>query len=276
MFGFELTVSKAISRSSISRIQPLRFPPCYRESGTAESFPGLPPPARFATVAPMPRRLALMFALLAQPVMAEGPNLSTAPQGDTGSAAQLVLAQRAYDLALKEGEVLPLLAAIRLARGVTLRPATGWEKVSSVEIPPDAPQGTSAAADPGGEAALTIARNLAGEDPDLQDLVYDLDAQIPRVRPLTAVEARADLGPGQTDDWRLPLFGEVSTEIAVIGDGDTALSLTVLDEGGATVCAHPASTAPQLCRLTPARNGFFTVRIGNSGEMVNSYRLVGN
>ncbi|MFN7001778.1 MAG: hypothetical protein ACK4ST_17400, partial [Elioraea tepidiphila] len=165
---------------------------------------------------------------------------------------------------------------IRLARGVTLRPATGWERVATTEIPPDAPQGAPAAPDPGGEAALTIVRNLAGEDPDLRDLVYDLDAQLPRAAPHTAVEVRADLAPGQTDSWRLPLFGEVAAEIALIGDGDGALSLTIADEDGATVCVYPPSHEPLLCRLTPARNGFFTVTIRNAGDTVNSYRLVGN
>lgn len=224
----------------------------------------------------MPRRLALCFALLAAPAQAEGPNRSTAPQGGPGSAAQLVLAQRLYDHALRDGDVLSLLAAIRLARGVTLRPATGWEQMTAPDLAEDAPQGQPAAPDPGGEAALTIARNLAIDDPDLADLVYDLDAQLPRATPHTAVEARADLGPGQSHDWRLPLFGEVAAEIGLIGDGDTALSLTIRDEGGASVCSHPASPEPLLCRLTPARNGFFTVSVGNAGDAVNSYRLVGN
>lgn len=224
----------------------------------------------------MPLRLALLLALLAPPAWAEGPNLSPAPQGEPGSAAQLVLAQRLHDHALREGDVLALLAAIRLARGVTLRPATGWDLAPAPDIPPDAPQGAPEAPDPGGEAALTIARNLAIDDPDLQDLVYDVDAQLPRAAPHTAIEARADLGPGQTHAWRLPLFGEVAAEIALIGDGDTALSLTITDEGGATVCAQPASPAPLLCRLTPARNAFFTATVGNPGAVVNSYRLVGN
>lgn len=224
----------------------------------------------------MPRRLLPLLALIAQPALAEGPNLSSAPQGEPGSAAQLVIAQQLYAHALREGEVLSLLAAIRLARGVSLRPATGWEQVAPPDIPADTPQGAAAAPDPGGEGALTIARNLAAEDPDLQDLVYDLDAQLPRTAPQTAVETRAAIGPDQTHDWRLPLFGEVAAEIALIGDGDTPLSLTVRDEGGATVCTEGPSDQPLLCRFTPAINGFFVVTVGNPGATVNSYRLIGN
>ena len=229
----------------------------------------------------MVRRLCLalapVVAFLAQSALAEGPNLSANPQGGAGSAAQLYLAQRAYAAALVTGEVLPLLAAIRLAREVTLRPATGWEVTRSGEGPAEAVTGgPDTIPDPGGEAALTIARNLAGEDPDLQDLVYDLDAQRPGGRTATAVEVRGDLGPGQTDDWRLPLFGEVAAEIALIGNGDGPLALAFADESGAVVCAQPASITPVLCRVTPARNGFFTLSVHNPGPLVNSYRLIGN
>jgi hypothetical protein len=52
--------------------------------------------------------------------------------------------------------------------------------------------------------------------------------------------------------------------------------MTVVDENGAEICASSAGTRPVLCSLTPARNGFFTVSILNSGSTVNSYRLIGN
>ena len=218
----------------------------------------------------------LLIACLAAPVRAEEANLSADPKGPPGSAAQLILAQRAYAAAMTTGEVLPLLAAIHLARAVTLRPATGWEKTTTGEALADAPSGRAGVPDPAGPAALTIAQNLAGENPDLQDLVFDLDAQVPRGKARTAIEARSDLAPGQTDDWRLPLFGEVAAELALIGDGDGPLGLTVRDESGATVCAVPATTGPVLCGFTPARNGFFVVSVTNTGRTVNSYRLIGN
>jgi hypothetical protein len=222
-------------------------------------------------------RPVLILALLAAPAAGETPNLSSRPEGrHGGSAALLVLAQEAYDAALKSGEVMALLTAIRLARSVTLRPATGWERVTKGDAAADAPVGRSAPADPAGEAALAIAQNLAGEDPDLQDLVFDLDAQVPGRISLTAVQAQAELFPGQTDEWRLPLFGEVAAEIGLIGDGDSPLQLTIRDEGGATVCARAATMQPVLCQLTPARNGFFTVGVSNLGETANSYRLIGN
>lgn len=225
----------------------------------------------------MIRLAALLATLLAStPALAEAPNLSAAPSGSPGTAQRLVLAQRSWAQALTTGEVLPMLVAIRLARSVTLRPALSWARSTTGEPIPNAPTGRDAAPDPASAAALAIVRNLAGDDPGLQDLVYDLDAQLPRSRSETATEAKADLGPGQTDSWRLPLFGEVMAELALIGDGDTPLSLTLQDEAGNLVCATPASTDPALCRLTPARNGFFTATILNPGAKVNSYRLIGN
>jgi hypothetical protein len=223
-------------------------------------------------------RLAALLAtlLIAAQAQAEGPNLSTSPGATPGTAQRLVLAQRSWQQALTTGEALTMLVAIRLARSVTLRPAPAWARTTEGEPKPDAPTGRTAAPDPASAAALAILRNLVADDPDLQDLAYDLDAQLPRSHTETATEAQADLGPGQTDSWRLPLFGEVAAELALIGDGDTALSLTLQDEAGHTVCATPLSRDPALCRLTPARNGFFTATIHNPGDMVNSYRLIGN
>jgi hypothetical protein len=222
-------------------------------------------------------RLALVFLALAAPALAqEEPNLSATPAPGFGTAAQLVLAQRSWREALATGEVLPMLVAIRLARSVALRPAPGWERTAGAEPAADAPIGREAAPDPASPAALAILQNLAGDDPALQDLVYDLDAQLPRGPLPTATEARATLAPGATDSWRLPLFGEVAAELGLIGDGDTPLALTLMDETGHVLCAHPPATDPQLCRITPQRNGFFTLTVTNPGTTVNSYRLLGN
>ncbi len=220
------------------------------------------------------RPLALFLAL-GGPAPAEG-NLSDTPTGTIGTAARLVLAQRAWQHGLATGELLPMLAAIRQARSVTLRPATGWERTTTESTLADAPAGRTAAPDPASDAALAIMRNLAGDDPDLQDLVYDLDAQLPRGRLETAAVAGADILPGQTDSWRMALFGQVPAELALIGDTDGPLQLTLQDETGALLCALPASVDPALCRITPARNGFFTLTVHNPGMVVNSYRLIGN
>lgn len=213
---------------------------------------------------------------LAQGTGAQEANVSANPTGPAGAATRLVLADTLWRQGLTDGETLYLLLAIRLARSVTLQPATGWDRTTSGDPAKDAPIGRAAAPDPASEDALAILRNLAEEDPALQDIVYDLDAQVPRNPAATAVFATADLAPGQTDTWRIVLFGEVPAELALIGDGDSPLGLTLQDETGTKICAIPLSTGPALCRLTPAQNGFFTLTVQGSGTVVNTYSLIGN
>jgi hypothetical protein len=224
----------------------------------------------------MPRRLAMILSLLMSPAAAQEANLAPAAEAAAGAASQLVLAQRVFWLAGETGDPVLLLAAIRLARGVTLRPAPAWERTTTGDAEP--PHGLDAGGppDPGGPAALAVLLGLAIDDPDLQDLAYDLDAQLPQGRLPVATVAKSGLSGGALDEWRLPLSGAVAAEIALLGDGGTPLALTVTDEGGTVVCALPAMTEASLCRVTPARNGFFTVQVKNAGAGWNSYQLVGN
>ena len=224
------------------------------------------------------RSLLIPFALAAAPApaRADEANLSKAANDSLGAVSRLIVAQRGYEMALKSGDAILLLVSIRLARGVVLRSPVAWERQTEGEAPADQPKGKDAAPDPASSAALVIVQNFAGDDPDLQDLVYDLDAQLPQSRKETAVAIAADLGVGQVDHWRLPLFGEVPAEIGLIGDGDGPLSLTILDDAGLPVCRVPESPDPGFCAFTPARNGFFTVTVENLGNAENRYRLLGN
>jgi hypothetical protein len=218
-------------------------------------------------------RLPLILALMAAPALADAPNLSLTPRGAPGPAAVLVLAQRLYDRALADGDTTTLVTAIHLARGITLRPATGWTKETNGEAQPQ-PEGRTAPADPAAPEAIALARSLAGEDPTLQDLVYDLDAQLPPARIDAAAVATSDLSGGQTDSWRIAFFGESPAELAVLGDGN--LDLTVTDAAGNLICADRSAAYHMLCAFVPARNGFFTITVNNAGPAVSSYRLVTN
>lgn len=220
--------------------------------------------------------LTFLLLVLSLPARAETPNLSADQSGSPGAAAQLILAQRAYEQALAVGDPVLLITAIRLAREVTLRPPAGWTRTTTGASSPDQPEGAATAPDPAGSAAIALAQGLAGDDPDLQDLVYDLDAQLPHGRRPTAISTSATLDGGQSDSWLLVLPGETLAEIGLIGDGDSGLGMTVTDDGGGVVCAVPATASPSLCRFSPARNGFFQVTIHNGGAARNSYRLLGN
>ncbi len=220
----------------------------------------------------------ILAALLSasSPAFADPENVAVTRSGTDGAAARLVLAQQTYLAAMDQGDAVLLLAAIRLARSVTLRLPTGWTRTSAEDAPAEQEVGRSAAPDPASPQVLAIAQALAGEDIILQDIAYDLDAQRPQGRQPTAIRAEAALAGGQTDSWRIALSGDVPAELGLIGDGDSALDLTVTDESGGIICALPPGVTPALCRFTPARNGFFTVAIRNRGQIQNSYQLVGS
>lgn len=221
-------------------------------------------------------RPALIFLTLISVGRADEANLLHAAKGAAGAVSQLITAQRGYEMALKSGDPTLLLVSVRLARGVLLRAPTAWERQTEGEAPADQPKGKEGAPDPANPAAVVIVQNFAGEDPGLQDYVYDLDAQLPQGRRKTVVASDAVLGSGQSDHWRMPLSGAVPAEIGLIGDGDTPLSLVVTDDAERPVCALAPSPEPGLCAFTPARNGFFTVTVRNQGRAENSYRLLGN
>ncbi|MCU0904609.1 MAG: hypothetical protein MUE83_12140 [Tabrizicola sp.] len=231
-----------------------------------------------------PIRLAVLIAAAVagtfltgpHPALSDPANLVAETSGATGATARLVIAQRTYLAAMKHGDAVMLLSAIRLARSVTLREPMGWDRTTSGEAAPDQPTGRVAPADPAGPETLAIVQALAGEDPSLQDLVYDLDAQRPHRPRATVSRASAELAGGQSDAWRIALSGLVPAEIGVIGDGDSPLGLTVTDETGAIICARAPDPDPALCRFTPARNGFFQVTVANAGKALNSYHLLGN
>lgn len=206
---------------------------------------------------------------------AEPANLAPTESTQSGPAARVVLAHSLYQAAIEQGDPVLLVAAIRLARGVTLRPATGWTMTTTGPAAEDQPAGRPAAPDPASPEVLAMAEALAGEDPTLEDLVYGIVAQVPHGRHATAIEAQSQLSGGQTDTWRVALSGDVPAEFGLIGDGDTVLGLSVMDEGGNVVCSASPRTLPALCRFTPARNGFFDITVESVGTQQNSYRLVG-
>jgi hypothetical protein len=223
------------------------------------------------------RRLVLLsFLALSQPLQAEEVNLSAEPTAGSGAVTRQVLAHQTLQNALTTGDAVLLVAAIRLARSVVLRPPTSWERTTLGEAAADQPVGRGLMPDPGGPEVGDIARSFAAETPDLLDFVFYSEPGRPEANASAASEATADLGGGQTDTWRLPFFGEVPAELALIGDSDTALSLKVTDAAGNALCVHPPGLDPVVCRFTPARNGFFEVEVANTGTVQNSYRLIGS
>ena len=220
--------------------------------------------------------LCLALAALSAPLPAAGQDSADSP----GSVRQLYLAQQVYDLGLAGEDAVMLLAAVRLARGASLRAATGWERtgpaivVDSALAAPD----TGLPRDPASGAALALALLMAEGDPALADLAADIEADLNRgiLGEGQVSSATSRLGSGETDEWRIAFNGQLPAEIAMIGDGSGNLDMTVSDEAGEVICRENGPSDRAYCGFVPLQNGFFIVTITNPGPDDSRYRLLTN
>lgn len=224
-----------------------------------------------------PLRPALLIALaLATPLQAEdpaSPNVAPTSLGTPGAAAQLALAQDLYILGRAGKDPLTVLTAAKLASAVLLTEVERTHTTDGTALP-DQTDPTPSPAGP--ETMRTHARVLAGRDEALLSLIDLTEAEAPHGRQHRAAATLSRLPAGQTDVWQVPFFGQSQAELAVIGDGDGPLELTVTDEPGTTICADTNAATSITCRFVPLMNGYFRVAIRNTGQHPNTYRLVTN
>ena len=217
--------------------------------------------------------LAAFVSFAALPTRAgEGPNLAPAGDATPGAVRVLVLAEQLFAMGRDGDDPLVLLTAVRLARSVDTRAATGWEGPASP--PEESAPAPGLPHDPGSEAALALALLMAEGDPALAEVAADLAGR-QRSRGRVS-QGHSALAGGREDSWRSPFFGQSRAELAVIGDGAANLDLEVRDETGATICRETGPADLAYCGFTPAWNGFFTVTVTNRGEAANTYRLLTN
>ena len=225
------------------------------------------------------RRAVLALLLSALPAAAQGPNLAPAAEAAApGPVRQLALAQEIHDLGLGREDAVLLLAAVRLARGTELRPATGWTHEGAGTPAPAETAAPGLPRDPASPEALTLALMMAEGSPALADVAADVAAALDRPAPGRGhVSAAAMVLPGgKADSWRIAFNGSLPAEIALTGDGSGNLDLTVTDEAGTEICREDGPRDRAFCAFTPARNGFFTVTVANRAGGGNRYRLVTN
>ncbi len=82
--------------------------------------------------------------------------------------------------------------------------------------------------------------------------------------------------PGITDIYTITFHGRRRAEVAIAGNGDTDLDLTIHDENGLLVCASASRGDRERCRWTPKWTGPFKVAVRNRGRRHNPYRLSTN
>jgi len=234
----------------------------------------------------------------------------------TGGVATLAIAHDLYILGIAQGDALTVLAAADLARSaeaVAMEPAAldpaqitfdgdvqeglaGWKAPVSATPSPPAPIKTGTArpaakltlfsattADEGTATApasamamFSKATELAGDDEIILGLIKEAQTEDGRGRVSGAVFWQSELAAGQTDIWEVPFYGDFPAEIAILGDGDANLYITVSDLNGNVICKDISWSDMLYCGWTPAWDSFFLVTVQNSGRARNTYYLVTN
>jgi hypothetical protein len=218
-------------------------------------------------LAPLALCLALAAAAVAE--APQGPNLAPSDPAPPGVVRRALMAEALYALGVRQDDPLAVLTAVRLARGIALRAATGWQPASD----PAAADPATLAGAASTARALALAVLMAEGVPGLEDIAADLQAGQGRDRPHGRLNVRpGTLDGGQSDIWRIPFNGLLPAELGLTAEG-APLILTVTDETGAQVCR---AAAPALCAFTPAWNGWFTATLSNPGPDPARYRLMTN
>lgn len=216
------------------------------------------------------------LVILAGPLAAQDktkPNLDPAGTGTRGGVAQMAMAQNLYAMGMAEKDALTVLTAAKLAAGVDL---------TDVEREKETKGGGGAALEEGTDAPvdaatmLASAKVLAGEDETLVGLIEDVEAEGARGRIGGASRTLSRLPAGATDTWKVPFYGDSYAELAVVGDGDADLDVTVADENGNTICYDVSFSDKIYCDFTPSWNGYFFITVENTGAKRNSYYLLTN
>jgi hypothetical protein len=199
---------------------------------------------------------------------------AAAPAG--GGVEQMALAQTLYANGVARGDALTVLAAARLALAVQVEDA-----------PAEAEQAPIAGAEPGettgpdtappdAAAMLAMARELAGGDETILALIEDAEAEGARGRIGGAIRRLSRLPGGYSDVHRVPYYGGVLAELAIVGDGSSNLDVLVTDENRNTICYDVSRSDKVYCSWVPRWNGYFTVLVENRGRSRNSYYLMTN
>ncbi len=134
----------------------------------------------------------------------------------------------------------------------------------------------AAAAPPRSAEMFALAKELAGDDQSLLDVIADAEAEASRGRIGGGVTWTSRLTSGQVDVWEIPFYGNSYAEVAVSGDGDTNLDMVITDENGNVICYDTSLSDQVYCDFVPAWDGYFYVTVENAGNARNTYYLMTN
>lgn len=209
---------------------------------------------------------ALIAALLA-PLPGAAQDAATGAQRDPGAVAQFLFAQSLLDLGLARKDPAAVLAAARLAAGIT---PTDTDRI------PDPAGDAVPATHPDADFMFTAARALAQEDDLLTDLAARTKAELPRLPTRSVIRSSRGIAAGAAQVYQLPFFADALAEVGLLGDGTANLDLTVATADGTPVCLDTAPGDRALCSFTPPENAGFQITVTNRSETAASYSLLTN
>jgi hypothetical protein len=212
------------------------------------------------------RLLHLALFLLA-PLPAAAQEAQADRRADTGAVAQALFAQDLLDLGLARKDPAAVLAAARLAAGIS---ATDTDRIP---VPPgDAVPPTH----PDADFMFTAARALSQQDDLLTDLVARTAAERPGLPTRSVIRSSRGIAGGAAQVYQLPFFADAMAEVGLLGDGKGNLDLSVTTADGTPVCLDTAPGDRALCTFTPSENAGFQITVTNRSETAASYSLLTN
>ena len=212
------------------------------------------------------RLLHLALFLLA-PLPAAAQESQADTRADTGAVAQALFAQDLLDLGLARKDPAAVLAAARLAAGIS---PTDTDRI------PDPPGDAVPPTRPDADFMFTAARALSQQDDLLTDLVARTAAERPGLPTRSVIRSSRGIAGGAAQVYQLPFFADAMAEVGLLGDGTANLDLTVTTADGTPVCLDTAPGDRALCTFTPSENAGFQVTVTNRSDTAASYSLLTN
>jgi len=199
-------------------------------------------------------------------------------QSTRGVLTDVVLAQELFAYGSAARDPLAVITAARIAAGAAPQETarTKDEQGGEMAAAETAPK-TNEAGPPELATMLETARDLAGDDARLQDMIKDVAEFSTRGRAEGPLRHRDEVRAQATDIYRDLHFrsGELA-EVMVIGDGDTRLELAISDDGDQEICRKIGYANILSCSWVPRFPGAFTIRVANLGRVYNRYDLYTN
>ncbi|MCB5409625.1 hypothetical protein [Pseudogemmobacter faecipullorum] len=197
------------------------------------------------------------------------------PPTARSGVAQLAQAHELFALGQAQGDALMVLAAARMAAGVSTEPGSELKRqTSGPAAPGQAPEPVREPAE--APEFYTRALAMAGDDPLLLELIGQAPAGSSQGQSRRVFAYKADLAPGQTDSWELAVTGQDNVEIAVLGAGNQELTVSLSDASGQLHCAGSGPGSQIYCDAHPAPEGRLSLTIGNPGAAASRYLLLTN